>query len=430
MPQLKDTGLFLKEHKLRSEDIDIRSLIDSFTSEMQKGLSGIDSSLKMIPTYIEADNKFKVDVPVLAIDAGGTNFRAAMVSFSRTGLLEISNWVNEKMPGLEGEISKDEFFNTIASYVRPIAEKVESIGFCFSYPTEILPDKDGRLIHFTKEVQAPGVVGQLIGKSLLAALGMPEKQIVILNDTVATLLAGKSASLGHSYDSFIGYILGTGTNTCYIETNNNIQKNKNLDPSKSQIINIESGNFDKAPRTDIDMFLDRSTVNPDSHTFEKMISGGYFGNLCLIALKSAAREGVFSSETAHKLMTLNELASEEADKFLTVTGSDRGPLYSCIKDADDDKHFISIISCILDRAALLVAANLVAVVLKTGKGKTKENPILITVEGSTFFKLHNMKDLTDKYFREFLTGDNERHAEFTEVKHASLVGAALSALIA
>ncbi len=313
MPQLKDTELFLKEHKLRSDDIDIRSLIDSFTSEMQKGLNGKDSSLKMIPTYIEADNKFKVDVPVLAIDAGGTNFRAAMVSFSSTGLMEISNWVNEKMPGLEGEISKDEFFNTIANYVRPIAEKVESIGFCFSYPTEILPDKDGRLIHFTKEVQAPGVVGQLIGKSLLAALGMPEKQIVILNDTVATLLAGKSASLGHSYDSFIGYILGTGTNTCYIETNNNIQKNKNLDPSKSQIINIESGNFDKAPRTDIDMFLDRSTVNPDSHTFEKMISGGYFGNLCLIALKSAAREGVFSSETAHKLMALNELASEEAD---------------------------------------------------------------------------------------------------------------------
>ena len=430
MPQLKNTELFLKEHKLRSDDIDIRSIIDSFTSEMEKGLNGEDSSLKMILTYIEAENKFKVDVPVLAIDAGGTNFRAAMVSFSSTGKMEISNWVNEKMPGLAGEISKDEFFNTMAQYVRPIAEKVGSIGFCFSYPTEILPDKDGRLIHFTKEVQAPGVAGQLIGKNLLAALGMPEKQIVILNDTVATLLAGKSASLGHSYDSFIGYILGTGTNTCYIESNSNIQKNKNLDPSKSQIINMESGNFDKAPRTDIDMFFDKSTTNPGSQTFEKMISGGYFGNLCLFAIKSAAREGVFTSETALQLMALNDLASEEADLFLTVTASDRGPLYSCIKDADDDKRCIRIINCILDRAALLVAANLVAVVLKTGKGKTKENPILITVEGSTFFKLHNMKDLIYKYFREFLTGDNERYAEFMDVKHASLVGAALSALIA
>ena len=112
------------------------------------------------------------------------------------------------MPGLEGEISKDEFFQTIAQYVRPLAEKCDRIGFCFSYPSEILPDKDGRLIHFCKEVQAPGVVGQLIGKNLLEALGMPEKQIVLLNDTVATLLAGKSASLGRDYDSFIGFILG------------------------------------------------------------------------------------------------------------------------------------------------------------------------------------------------------------------------------
>jgi len=32
----------------------------------------------------------------------------------------------------------------------------------------------------------------------------------LLNDTVATLLAGKSASIGHEYETFIGYILGTG----------------------------------------------------------------------------------------------------------------------------------------------------------------------------------------------------------------------------
>ena len=64
----------------------------------------------------------------------------------------------------------------------------------FHILTEILPDKDGRLLQFCKEVQAPEVVGELIGKKLLETLGMEEKQIVILNDTVATLLAGKSAT--------------------------------------------------------------------------------------------------------------------------------------------------------------------------------------------------------------------------------------------
>ena len=423
------TEKFLKEHKMRAEDINIRQIVELFTSEMRKGLEGNRSSLRMIPTYIEADNKFLTGVPVVAIDAGGTNFRAARVKFNEQGKLEISKTINTRMPGLDGEISKDEFFQTIAGYVKALALESERIGFCFSYPTEILPDKDGKLIHFCKEVQAPGVVGQLIGKNLLEALGMPEKQIVLLNDTVATLLAGKSASLGHNYDSFIGYILGTGTNTCYIENNRNIQKNKSLDSTKSQIINIESGNFGKAPHTDIDILFDSTTTNPGSHTFEKMISGGYFGNLCLLSLKTAAKEGVFTASTASNILSLNELSSEDVNMFIAGSKSGRGPLSSCFKEKTDDENCLKIVNCLLNRAAILVAANLAAVVLKTNKGKTPGRPILITVEGSIYYKLHNMRTQIDKYFREYLTGERERFVEFMEVKQSSLIGAALAALI-
>ena len=414
---------------MRTEEINIQNMVDSFTSEMLKGLESDASSLRMIPTYIEADNKFKVDLPVLAIDAGGTNFRAALVKVSSSGKLEIKNVLNNKMPGLEGEISKEEFFNTIASYVRPLAEKTDRIGFCFSYPSEILPNKDGRLIYFCKEVQAPGVVGQLIGKNLLDALGMPEKQIVLLNDTVATLLAGKSASIGHDYDSFIGYILGTGTNTCYIENNPNILKNRSLDSSKSQIINIESGNFSLAPRTDLDHQFDSATTNPGSHTFEKMISGGYFGPLCLLTLKTAAKEGVFTSDTASGLLALQELSSEEVNIFITDPKSGRSTLSSFMKDTTDTESCLNIVNCILDRAAFLVAGNLAAVVLKTNKGKTKERPILVTVEGSFYYKLNNLRTQIDKYLRAYLSGERERFVEFMEVKQSSLVGAALAALI-
>jgi hexokinase len=426
---MKNIEKFLEEHKLRAEDINFQNIVDSFTSEMLKGLESNDSSLRMIPTYIEADNQFKIDLPVLAIDAGGTNFRAALVKVAKSGNLEITDVVNDKMPGLEGEISKDEFFYTIARYVRPLAEKTDRIGFCFSYPSEILPNRDGRLIYFCKEVQAPGVVGQLIGKNLLDALGMPEKQIVLLNDTVATLLAGKSASIGHNYDSFIGYILGTGTNTCYIENNLNILKNNDLDASKSQIINIESGNFSKAPRTDLDQQFDKTTTNPGSHTFEKMISGGYFGSLCLLTLKTAAKEGVFSSAAAYGIYSVPELSSEEVSLFITNPNSGHNQLSFIIKDKDDVENCLRIINCLLDRAAILVAGNLAAVVLKTNKGKTKERPILITVEGSIYYKLHNYKTQIDKYFRAYLSGDRIRFVEFMEVKQSSLVGAALAALI-
>jgi hexokinase len=419
---------FLKKNKLRAADIDIRQMVETFTDEMNRGLEGKESSLRMIPTYIEADNEFMTEVPVVAIDAGGTNFRAATVKITKQGKLEISKLVNSGMPGLDREVSKTEFFQTMASHVSDHVAETDRIGFCFSYPTEIFPDKDGKLLQFCKEVQAPGVVGEMIGKNLLETLGTPEKQIVLLNDTVATLLAGKSASIGRDYDSFIGFILGTGTNTCYIENNSEILKKPELDKSKSQIINIESGNFAKAPRADIDIAFDNTTANPGNYSFEKMFSGGYFGGLCLHALKTAAEEGVFSAGTGAAIKALKELTAEDASRFVSGN-ADRGPLQLAMKENSDGESCARIINSLIDRSALLVAGNLAAVLLKTGKGKNPEKPVLLTIEGTTFYKLHGLKASFEKYFSLYLSGELKRYYEFTEVPQSSLVGAALAAMI-
>ncbi len=419
---------FLEKQGIRSADIDIRQLVEIFTAEMQKGLEGKDSSLRMIPTYIEADNEFLKEVPVVAIDAGGTNFRAATAKFTRQGKLEFENMVNAGMPGLEGEVSKEEFFSSIADNIRSHVAGCDRIGFCFSYATEIFPNKDGRLLQFSKEVQAPGVVGEMVGKSLLEALGTPDKQIVLLNDTVATLLAGKAASFGKEYDSFIGFILGTGTNTCYIESNSNILKKSDLDSSKSQIINVESGNFGRAPRSDLDISFDNTTGNPGNYSFEKMFSGGYFGGLCLHVLKTAANEGVFTRSSG-RILSLEQLTTGDVNNYLVSKGADRGPLQECIEESSEEEACIKILETLIDRAALLVAANLAAVVLKTGKGKSPERPILITIEGTTFYKLHKIKPLFEKYLTGYLDGENKRYCEFTEVPQSSLAGAALAALI-
>jgi hexokinase len=427
---MKKSDEFLKDHELRPADYNMQKLVDIFTSEMRDGLAGNPaSSLKMIPTYIEADNKFMTGLPVVAIDAGGTNFRAARVMFNADNILEISDVINDRMPGLEDEISKDQFFETIAGYIKPLAENTERIGFCFSYPSEILPSKDGRLIQFCKEVKAPGVIGQLIGKNLLEKLGTPEKQIVILNDTVATLLAGKSASVNKEYDSFIGYILGTGTNGCYIESNRNILSKPDLKTEMSQIINIESGNFGKITQTDIDFALDRTTTNPNQHIFEKMISGGYLGGLCLLTLKTAATEGVFSTATSSGLLSLGNLISGEVSTYLDNPLSGKTPLHSIISDKTDREEAVNLMINIIERASKLVAVSMAAIILKTNKGISPEHPILITVEGTTFYKMHKLREYFEKYLGEYLKGEKQRYYEFTEVKQSSLVGAALAALI-
>ena len=426
---MKDVTRFLKEHGLRACDIDMDLLVELFLSEMQKGLKGEKSSLRMIPTYIEADNEFLKETAVVAIDAGGTNFRSSLVSFNSDGKLEMEAIKNFRMPGLDREVSKREFFETMAGYIRPFADKAGRIGFCFSYPTEIFPDKDGRLLQFCKEVQAPEVVGQIIGKSLLEALGTPGKKIVLLNDTVATLLAGKSASFGKSYDSYIGYILGTGTNTCYIENNRKIPKNLELDHGKSMIVNIESGNFGMAPRTDLDISFDNTTMNPGNYSFEKMFSGGYFGDLCLTVLKASAGSGLMSAEGAERLNIISELPTGEANNFVANRTSADNILTDCFTTEQDRNISVHIVDNMIDRAAKLVAANLAAVVIKTGKGTEHERPVLITIDGTTFYKLHNLKDRFEKYFSEFLSGERNRYVNFTEVEQSSLIGAALAGLI-
>ena len=49
--------------------------------ENAKGLNGEKSSLRMLPTYISAEGKAPEDVPVIAIDAGGTNLPGRSVAF-------------------------------------------------------------------------------------------------------------------------------------------------------------------------------------------------------------------------------------------------------------------------------------------------------------------------------------------------------------
>jgi len=418
---------FLDDHKLLASTFSMQSLVDDFNVEMLNGLQGKDSSLRMIPTYIEADNEFATEVPVVAIDAGGTNFRAALTKFNKHGKLVISDVQNFRMPGIDGEVTIAEFFKIIVGYIQNYAEKAERIGFCFSYPTEIMKNKDGVLLQFCKEVQAPEVVGQLIGQNLLEALGMPSKPIVLLNDTVATLLAGKSASFGKSYDSFIGFILGTGTNTCYIESNEELIKVNGLNVTYSQIVNIESGNFSKAPRTDIDLIFDSKTSNPGNYTFEKMFSGGYLGGLCLTALKTAGQENVFSPES-RQIHDIKELSTEVVNNYLIGHASENvlERIFSNVNDAQNCRR---IIEALIERAAKLAASNIAAVILKTNKGKSIEKPILITVEGTTFYKLNKLKDQFEYFLGNYLSGEKKRYFKLTQVEQSSLTGAALAALI-
>jgi len=274
-------------------DISIAETCEVFLKEMDKGLAGKKSSLAMLPTYIDLERDLPRDKTVIVMDAGGTNFRVATVSFAATGQAQITEFKVYPMPGITAEVGKEEFFGTMAGYVKNIIDRSANVGFCFSYPIEMFPTKDGRALYFSKEIKAPEAAGHLIGESMglaLKNLGCSDpKHFVLLNDTVATLLAGRADVSGRRYDTYIGFILGTGTNTSYVESNRNIRKARNLDPDVSQIVNVESGGFGKAPRGTIDKRADKTSVSPGMYPFEKMISGAYLGPVCWLTAQAAAQ---------------------------------------------------------------------------------------------------------------------------------------------
>jgi hexokinase len=430
---------FLRKNNMEPADINIDQLCQVFLDEMGKGLAGRKSSLAMLPTYIETEKEIPRNKPVIVMDAGGTNFRTATVYFADEGKAVVSDFKLFEMPGLKGKVGRKEFFGTMAGYIKHIADKSDSVGFCFSYPIEMYPSKDGRVLYFSKEIQAPQVEGQMIGENLNVAINESglggKKNIVLLNDTVATLLAGRADASGRTFDSFIGFILGTGTNCSYVEQNKNITKAKDyplhkLNLAGSQIINIESGAFGKAPRGTIDRKFDKSLNNPGVNIFEKMISGAYLGPICLWTIQAAVKEKLFSNAMARKLLAITRLSSKEVSDFIYNPQKSDNPLSKAINDADeqDSTALYWLIDRMIERAAKLTAINLSSVEIKCGKGQNPTRPVCIVAEGTTFYHLTSLRQRVECYLKQHLVGKKGVFYEIINVENATLVGAAIAGL--
>jgi hexokinase len=284
---------FARYYGFHYDRIDPFNLVEDVLIDMDRGLKGQPSSLVMIPAYLSPVFRAPAGKTVIALDAGGTNLRAALVKFDETGKAVEGESRKAPMPGTRGRLGAEAFFDAIAEAAFPLFEMaqvpIEGIGFCFSYPTEITEDADGILLKFSKEVDAPEVIGKRIGKGLRDALlrkgvKVPER-VALLNDTAATLLCGlgqipPSGGLiqgedryGASPGPMVGLILGTGFNIAYPETC--IPKIGFNSTETPQIVVCETGNFTHRYRGYLDKEYDATTKNPGAYTLEKCVSGAY-----------------------------------------------------------------------------------------------------------------------------------------------------------
>ena len=431
---MKTPEEFLKENGfVPADEIDRQELTGTFISEMEKGLRGEESSLMMIPTYVGVDGKVPQGATAAVLDAGGTNFRGALVSVPPS----ISEKQNRPMPGTKGEVDEETFYKAFADEVKRLhpAASSKKIGWCFSYSAEATPALDAKLVHWTKNIEAPAIVGQYVGAELLKRLGEDGKGgIAIVNDTVATLLAAKATEGDKTYSSYIGFILGTGTNAAYVERTSNIAKLDAKDVPAAMIINAESGGFGKIEQSAFDKAADRKTGNPGFHVFEKMIAGAYLGPVGLEIFKGAAKEGMFSKKAADQILGLGSLETMDLDNF---AASFRKPgrdniLDAIFADEADAALARRLALPVFERAAVLTAVHLAAFVIKSGEGNDPASPVAINADGSTWYKTRAIPfaETVKKELDEMLVVRRNIHYEITpQVEDAPMVGAAIAALL-
>ncbi len=349
---------------------------------------------------------------VAVIDAGGTNLRTCTVSFNEQLEPVFDDFAVAPMPGVEKKISAQEFFYTLADHVERLVNQVDTIGFCFSYAADITEDHDGIPIMMSKEIKVPDLLGKHLGKELFAVLSergfnMDGKRIIVMNDTVTTLLAGLPFAEKTGCEGCVGFILGTGLNTSCIGING-------IYNEESANLNIRLGDIDRA-------FTDK-TLDPDSHLLEKMVSGAYLGPLALEVIKAAARERFFSPSCTQAIENADSLTTEEMGNFLLDKPS---PIDMFVDTEEDQRNLMDILTAFVERAGKLAAANLAASILFTDFGEKR--PVLINADGSTFYKTPGLKEHIENYLRAFLAERN-RKVRFTRIERSPIIGAAMGAL--
>ena len=411
---------FMKAHGMDAESVDLSVCTKTFTESMKAGLAGGKSSLPMIPTYLASGRRPARNEKAVVIDAGGTNFRTAVISFDASGAV-IEHQSTQPMPGSNGPVSWEEFIGTVADAVQPLMSETENIGFCFSYPVEITPERDGRVLGLTKQVDISGACGSYLGASLRAELerrGVRAGKIVVLNDTPAALLAAKALSR-NAYSGFVGLVAGTGCNTCCELELGSIPK-LGSDKSGKMLVTLESGAFDGFPRGDCDLAMDADLPDTGEYIAEKLISGRYLGQVCMYTLKQAAREGLFSENAAAIIEKMTEVATPTIDKW----GSGRFPKGF---NSEDRVNLVYIINELFERAARCIACKLCAILELTGTGVGR--PVCIGVDGSLFSASRLLRPELEKFMDIYAGEIMGRRYEFVNFENMSLIGTAAAVLL-
>lgn len=380
---------FLKKYNMHWSQVDAEKLINSFIDEIGKARKKEESSISMIPSYLNLTSIDKSINKVVAVDAGGTNLRVSLVDIDDNNEPVIVSKDRYGMPGKDKQITAEDFFKELVDIIGVYSDTASHMGISFAYKGEITPEKDYIIYKMCKEVDITGIDGMSLSDGINTQYEKKYNKrlnISSVNDTTACLIGTVSNADIANFGACIGMVLGTGFNICYKENMKRVDGFSNED--KYDIVVTEAGFFDKLGRGVFDEKIDNESMLPYDHYFEKMISGKYLPIIYNECMKKALEEGIINSD---------EFIEEHCDgRYLN---------YLLEKDADTEEEIFakSMSENICKRAALLAAASVAATVIASVENvKTA----IIVPEGSTVLKMKDFLKNFECFLNEYLT---DRH---------------------
>jgi len=384
---------FLKKQNLYGYDLDFSELKNIFSNALRQSLNVENGPLRSYPCY--TDGRFTPDFEktALVVDAGGTHFRVAAGKFSKNGGFSLSQKETFPMPGTKGEISFEEFLQTLGKILVPRLAGAAGLGVCFSFDGQNDERMDLKVVSLSKGVLISGMEGKYIGASLRRALSLPKSvPVAVLNDAAASI-AGGSVLSGEKIAA--SFVLGTGFNASYAEPVKNIKKPMRPYKKQTIVINTEAGNFPFEKRGAIERSVDECSENPGSHLLEKSVSGKYLGEIFARAIAEAGKEGLWENDLCGPFASRPPLSLSDMENFL-----DMGGLPGIFLSPGDKKTLCLFADAVLEKSARLAAAFLCAA-CERSMGEERRDEVSLLAEGSAYLKSRVLRGKIDGHLNAF-----------------------------
>ncbi|XP_071948900.1 hexokinase-2-like [Antedon mediterranea] len=425
---------------LHLSDDNLKDIMQRLQRDMEKGLGAATNptaKVKMFPSYVRSIPNGSESGRFFALDLGGSNFRVLLVT-----LLNGDVKLESKVFALSQEImtgTGEQLFDYIATCLgdfkkeKGISEKLP-LGFTFSFPCAQKGLTSAFLVTWTKGFSASGVENQDVVKLLQQSCAKQNVEldiVAVVNDTVGTLMSCAYTNP----NCYIGLILGTGTNACYMENLDNVELWDGDDKEPRQvIINMEWGAFGDDGvlddiRTDFDKEMDKLTPNKGKQLYEKMISGMYLGEITRQALlKLADHKMVFRgglSDTIKEPWKFETrfLSEIEADTSESLTKVDEILRGLDLKPNHQDLQIANLVcQAVSSRAAKLAAAGVATVA-----NQMNRDEVTVGTDGSLYKKHPKFHDHMVLYAEKLAP---KKKVNFMLSEDGSGKGAALVAAVA